>query len=649
MKQLNTEIDTSQLWIRFTITYACLAAILVAVIYPVLLNQEKNNIQSLINNEKEKVGQFDHLVGRIIKEQISDLYVISKLPILKVYLDSEEESRVYLEGYFKELGEAYQRFEQIRFINTAGQEVLRVNVESGKASLVTKKDLQDKSKRYYFQEAIKLNPGDIYISEPDLNMEHGQVELPRKTVIRFATPLTDSKGKKAGILILNYNANYLINAFRDIYSRQNPEKSVLLDSHAHELFDSTYSHTLSESIFSNWDAIKNNDRGKINVNGGILLYSTIDPINFDEGDNNVIKANDIITKDYPWHFIVYIPDRILWRSSLLHSREGGVIFSLFAILLAIITYYAIVRNMIKKEIMERDVAINRELNFLYEHAPCGYHTIDASGNIVKINQTELAWLKYDEDEVLFRPLSEFLTEASAANLNKYLENQSGSEFPASLEIEMMRKDGSTFYASMSSIKFIDNDGAVLIHSNIVNINERVKLERELEEQANTDYLTGVNNRRNFLENAEAVHRHAIDQDHPLSIVLLDIDHFKKINDTYGHDAGDTVLKWFTSHISDMLRSTDILARFGGEEFILLLPRTPIETAYDIAERIRKKIMNSPISIDDGSTINITVSLGVAEMHEEENINSIIKNADTALYQSKQNGRNRVSSYIRHAA
>ena len=657
MKQLDTKISASRLWARFGIAYFCLLAVFISIIYPILHKQERSDIEAVIENEHEKIDRFSNLIRRTLQEQVSDLFVISKLPILKVYLDSEDLSREYLEGYFKELGETYQRFDQIRFINTEGKEVLRVNVDSGKATLTGKGDLQDKSKRYYFQDAIQLNQGQIYISEPDLNIEHGQIEIPEKTVIRFATPLNNSNGDKAGILVLNYNADYLIDAFQDIYSHHNNTNAILMDSQGHKIFirnNSKFSKNhvdhepLTESIQNNWDTIIGRGYGTFSTDGGMVLYTSINPIDFEEHGNTAIRTDNIFTKDYPWHFIVYIPNGVLWGSSILHSNEGRIIVSIFALLMAIITYYAVARRMIKRKIMEHDIAVNRELNYLYEYAPCGYHTIDADGNVIKINQTELNWVKLKRDDVINKPFANLLTKSSAETLNSYLFN-TGTELPENIEVEMLRSDGSTFYASMASTKFIDNDGAALIHSNIVNINERVKLERELEQQANTDYLTGVNNRRNFLENAESACRHAREQGNPLSVVMLDIDYFKKINDAYGHDAGDTVLKWFTSHIVDMLRSTDILARFGGEEFILLLPRTTLINACEIADRIRKKIMNSPISTDTGETINITVSLGVAEMHAHEDIDTLIKNADTALYESKNNGRNRVSSYRQRAA
>ena len=151
----------------------------------------------------------------------------------------------------------------------------------------------------------------------------------------------------------------------------------------------------------------------------------------------------------------------------------------------------------------------------------------------------------------------------------------------------------------------------------------------------TDTLTGIANRRAFemrlAEDTIAAERYK----YKLSMIILDIDHFKKINDTHGHDVGDEVLKEYTQLITSLLRKTDLFARIGGEEFVVLLSYTDVEEASRIAEKIRSRIESHK------KVLPVTMSFGVTEYKEQEGVSSFFKRVDNALYDAKENGRNRV--------
>ncbi|MCP4349229.1 MAG: diguanylate cyclase [Desulfobacterales bacterium] len=162
---------------------------------------------------------------------------------------------------------------------------------------------------------------------------------------------------------------------------------------------------------------------------------------------------------------------------------------------------------------------------------------------------------------------------------------------------------------------------------------------EMERLATTDSLTGLYNRRYFFEKAGKELELAMQNKTQLSLILMDIDHFKKVNDTYGHFAGDEALKALTACCKETLYDYDLFSRFGGEEFAILLPGTDKDTAFKLAEQMRKVI--GEISIDfTGQSFNVTVSIGVASMDNTgESLETILKRADDAMYQAKKNGRN----------
>lgn len=184
---------------------------------------------------------------------------------------------------------------------------------------------------------------------------------------------------------------------------------------------------------------------------------------------------------------------------------------------------------------------------------------------------------------------------------------------------------------------MSSTGIILMHK------ERAdELTRRL---ATTDPLTGVYNRRTFIELADMALARSQRTGTPLSLLMLDLDHFKNVNDRHGHLVGDQVLKSFVRLAETCLRREDLLVRFGGEEFCVLLPDTTLEGAMALAERVRVLIADTPLHAGK-TVVNITVSFGVDTMHTGEpgTVDLLLERADKALYRAKKSGRNRVESY-----
>ncbi|KJV65918.1 MULTISPECIES: PleD family two-component system response regulator [Ehrlichia] len=161
----------------------------------------------------------------------------------------------------------------------------------------------------------------------------------------------------------------------------------------------------------------------------------------------------------------------------------------------------------------------------------------------------------------------------------------------------------------------------------------------------TDPLTGCYNRRYFDMHFHNMVNELLQKDKNLSLMILDIDHFKEVNDTFGHTVGDELLQQFKKRVSDNIRITDLLARFGGEEFVVILPDTTITTAEQVASRILSVIEQTPFKTSIGD-ISKTVSIGVVEVHKSDinNIKQLIDRADKCLYEAKNTGRNKVITY-----
>lgn len=165
---------------------------------------------------------------------------------------------------------------------------------------------------------------------------------------------------------------------------------------------------------------------------------------------------------------------------------------------------------------------------------------------------------------------------------------------------------------------------------------------DLEESSQRDALTGVYNRRYFDEQITQEVLIARRHNRPLALAMMDVDHFKNVNDTHGHGVGDQVLKALTSKLNSMLRGSDSLCRYGGEEFGLILPQISLEHAGGLLERLCKAVAATVIETDTGAQVSVTISVGVAPLRDGMTPGSLVKIADDLLYQSKNGGRDRVS-------
>jgi diguanylate cyclase (GGDEF)-like protein len=168
----------------------------------------------------------------------------------------------------------------------------------------------------------------------------------------------------------------------------------------------------------------------------------------------------------------------------------------------------------------------------------------------------------------------------------------------------------------------------------------------LQQQAQTDYLTSLANRRHFMEQGQIELERAKRYNKPLSVFMIDIDYFKKINDTYGHKFGDFVLQTLAAKLRETLRLIDVIGRIGGEEFAVLLPETGLREAAEVAERLRDSVARTNVPREEGMPINFTVSIGVATMQDKESsLDGLLSQADAAMYAAKQSGRNKVNTAV----
>ncbi len=253
---------------------------------------------------------------------------------------------------------------------------------------------------------------------------------------------------------------------------------------------------------------------------------------------------------------------------------------------------------------------------------------------------------YTDTETLIRSkdvLSLLSPEYHTATINQTGVLMSGEQQQMKDEVKGIRSDGSSVWLNVLC-NAIEWNGEPAIQVTAIDITEQHRLREQLEIRANYDGLTNLLNRRSMTEIVDDQFSKIKLGGAPLCCVLIDLDNFKQINDQYGHDAGDELLKQFAAVSKKMLRSNDFIGRWGGEEFLLLLPDTSIDNARQISERLRKEISKRSL-VYQGTELKCTVSMGIsASSTATKNARMLISYADKALYEAKAMGKNYVRLY-----
>ena len=300
-----------------------------------------------------------------------------------------------------------------------------------------------------------------------------------------------------------------------------------------------------------------------------------------------------------------------------------------------------------------EIALRRSerfLNTIFESINDPFNIIDRNYRIIKANESYARMRGKKVDQLIGKRCYEVLQNRQTVCEECSVKETFDTGKPTAKDKLVSYPTGQNIWVDIKTYPIFNEAGKVV---NVIeytrDITQRKKAEAErdilvdrLQYLSHTDDLTGLLNRRALIDKLEDEIRRTQRYKADLSILICDIDYFKEINDTYGHDTGDMVLRAISNLFKRLLRSIDVIGRYGGDEFLAILPETSMEGAKEIAERIRSAVEDLKLQGEGKDSIKTTLSLGVAEFNaDKENINDLIKRADNALYIAKGKGRNRV--------
>jgi diguanylate cyclase (GGDEF)-like protein len=503
-----------------TVTYLFCLSLFLLFLINITQQQKQTHISQLIDHEQQQLNLIRENLTHQVYDAALDTLMLARQVNLQNVFTNKPDALSELTADYLSLSIIKPSYEQIRFIDHQGIERLRINQDYQGQLVVSDAKLQDKSDRYYFKDSFEFNPGEVYISPMDLNIEKGRIELPFKPIVRTASPIADPQGVKQGIVIINLNASKLLKQLK-LSATTSLGEMMLLNQDGYWIsgrennaawafmFPEYSDRTIEKFYPGIWQKINTSEQGFVESPDGYFIYETVKTSQPIEG-----FYNSETKQQWP-----------VWK---------------------LIT-------LVRPEIIEADLS-------------------DVSP-----------------------PLGLFF-----------------------LMVTLVTSVGTLMYYRVQ-------------HKNI-------KAQQEIHHLAHHDPLTGLCNRRLFTQVLELELARAKRNKGPLALMYLDLDRFKSINDEHGHGAGDYVLQQFSERLKLILRESDTLARLGGDEFAAILPAPgDKEHLKVIAARIIEALQR-PIFYN-GISLNIGISIGIAIHFKGQPLESLLHEADQAMYEAKSDGGN----------
>jgi diguanylate cyclase (GGDEF)-like protein/PAS domain S-box-containing protein len=600
--------------------FGILVAIIVSFVnYQSSFTNIEKKIRKIADTEIENKRNYLH--NYILQTEML-LNSIKKSDLTLNYIKSKsEQNRKNLNDLFYALTKSNKDIMQLRYIDATGKEQIRIDRDrlSYDLKVVLDDKLQDKSSRYYFKETSLIMTNEFWHSNIDLNIENGKIERPFKPTFRVATQLViDGKFKgiiianllfKDSIEILSHSATfniYLIdkngevihtpnhknswskylensNSLKNIY----PKYANNILTHTNYSMQGLYSFTLGD-LFKNQENLK------------VVFETKIDTQNNLEEQNSftaLIIALTVILVSVPLSFIIsIIPSKL--QIELAKSYEK-------------------IRK--SSEIIDKYIMISKT---------------DKNGIITDISKKFTSITNYEANEIIGKNHTVLSHPDTPKKVYKNLWRTITSGKVWENDIQDLTKSGKPFWLHLVISPEFNQQNEIEGYTAIA---QDITDKKTIEEMSITDYLTKLYNRREIESVVETEITRADRYNTNFSIVFIDIDKFKNINDTFGHNVGDDILVELSKILKLKSRKTDTVGRWGGEEFIIVCSETDIDGAFDFANNLRETIENHKFL----TVKKVTISCGVSQYEKIDTLSSVIAKADDALYRAKENGRNKV--------
>lgn len=752
-------------WQRFMLLFTGLGTVLGALIYFYTYQRFDLHQQQLQHGELVRLERSATALQRDLQETLTDLNQLSHSQLLLDYLRSPDEGhRLRLQQEFVNLAVFSGLYDQVRLLGPQGQELVRVNYQAGKPLVVEQAALQDKSSRYYFQQAAQLPAQHSYLSPLDLNVENGAIEQPLKPVLRAAKPLYVGE-RLQGVLVLNYLATPMLARLESIM-RGSWGEGMLVNADGYWLYhpdaERRWGFMLGhDARFDRayplaWDSIEQQQAGLVNTAEGLFFFVTLS--SDDIMGHSLLKQHGAVRD---WKLISRVDPALLTYSPATSLRQSPEIYAGLLLIAALLSYFL---AWLRSANFDQTDALKRQqedIRALVQHAPDGIFVADLEGRYIDVNEAGCLLLGWNREQIIGKTIIDLIpaediprlelargrllrgevdvdewrlrhrdghyiaVEVSAKILadgrwqgfvrdvseRKQAEEklrQAAAVFDNTSEAIMVtdalgtivavneaysqitgysadevlgkqpslhqsghhdqsfyqqlwqalktaghwqgeiwnrRKNGEVYPAWETISAVRDGNGDIVNYVSVLSDISSIKeAENRLRHLAHHDSLTDLPNRVAFLANLEQALEHAQRNQKKVALLFLDLDRFKLVNDTLGHDIGDELLKSVAQRLKRTVRGEDLVARLGGDEFTVMIEG--LAHAQDAALLARKVIdtIVEPIKLQQHD-ISTSTSIGIGIYPDDaHSVSGLLKAADAAMYRAKHNGRGNYEFY-----
>jgi len=603
-----------------------------------LKQQQQHNLQLLKNHFQQE-----------LKSVITDLRFLSEQNELKQLINQQSDpakARTNLAKEYQAFSQFKGKYDQVRYIGIDGQEQVRVNLTQGYATITADKQLQNKSKRYYFSESIALNKGEIHVSTFDLNIENGSIETPFKPVIRLSSPIFNTDNQVSGFVILNFLGQQLLDTLSD--TPNSSSKHLLINQQGYwlkglkvedewgHMYPDRRTKTLSEYFPEAWETIQKSTKAQFHTSSGLFAYTNINP----SASHNSLVADN---KNKAWILISYIPQQV-FDAHTAKLRQQFIIFDILFALFWFISCTFISKNKLQKDFAQKQILDRDELLInILSTAFDSIITINQRGIIETFNPAACRMFGYQEHEALGNKINMLMStphrEFHDSYLRHFIDTEQAKILGIPTQVMALHKDGREFPVDIciGAKKFKGEWSFTGIIRDCAQLQE---LEQELAEISKHDeLLKACYNRQYFYQHLKNACNQALLTNTELSIILIDIDNFHQINEQYDYQAGDCYLHSITTLLLEIIEDQGSLARYADNTFIILLPECGAKDAQKNAEQIKAEVESHHI-IYQQQKINRKAVTGIATLQEAgiNNANQLLHAADKSLALNKQSCR-----------
>ncbi|PCM44197.1 diguanylate cyclase domain-containing protein [Marinobacter sp. ANT_B65] len=612
------------------------------IVYSALSYQAGRQVADIKTAELAKAKLTSGLLEQIFDYTANDLLAISKLPATEQFnRQRTEPEKQWLQQVFRAQLEQKPIYSQLRFLDSAGMELVRLENSFGRS--VTKRDsaLQPKGDRYYFINTWGLPENEVYVSPLDLNVENGKVDIPYLPMIRLGVRVSDSTGPNQGVVILNMKGQALLDTFR--LSMTDTYPAFLLNSDGDILSGPDRNNewgfmfglppAFKREYPQAWQQIAQSDDGYVDTQEGLFVFESVRPLQR--------MNSSAVGGDYVWKAVSFIPRNSLPTTAIfLNPWVWSLYLAGVVMVLVAVFYFQFSRHKRRQLRREKSQQAKRFWK-ISSVLGDGLIVMDKDGIVTYINPEAERILGWGFDEVVAKKGHHIfhIHEGSETGCS-ILNVMKTRELYRSKNEEFRRKDNVTIPVTLNAAPLTSDTGDEGVVISFQDFSETKQYQEKIHTLAYQDTLTGLPNRRGLEDRMQLAIELSTRHSCYLGLMFLDLDNFKAVNDTYGHDAGDVLLKEIAARLQGCVRETDMVVRMGGDEFIVLLTEVSAsENAAVVAEKIIRAV-GAPVVLPEGEarvgvSIGIVVARGAGITSE-----GLMQDADAAMYEAKREGKNR---------